>query len=216
MRNLYNEIGDTSVIFLHAREYLSYSLAMEKCWSNARILHCTTMEKSVIFKPFNYVVWFIIAIASFSTELVLLFMRPVVSKLPLLLVSMHCVSLVVLPPAFDALLCDHHPQPCLFWELGMWPTIVIADCYLSSFITCRCWFLFCILWLVLCYSCCSLLSQCAILAAHHHDTCHSMHLVLLEYNKSARFSEIYTRLDNNHDNGLKNGQINEIHRLTKH
>ena len=46
MQNTYNEIGDTSVIFLHAREYLSYSLAMEKCWSNARILHLCSQQAS--------------------------------------------------------------------------------------------------------------------------------------------------------------------------
>ena len=212
MQNTYNEIGDTSVIFLHVREYLSYSLAMEKCWSNARILHCATMEKSVIFKPFNYVVWFIIAIASFSTELGVVVHETccqqastaaclnalcVTSSLAASLWCLPCVTTIPSHACFENSACD--PPSSL----------LIVICHHS-------WFLFCILWLVLCYSCCSLLSHCAILAAHHHDTCHSMHLVLLEYNKSARFSEIYTRLDNNHDNGLKNGQINEIHRLTKH
>ena len=150
MQNTYNEIGDTSVIFLHAREYLSYSLAMEKCWSNARILHRATMEKSVIFKPFNYVVWFIIAIASFSTELGVVVYETccqqastaaclnalcVTSSLAASLWCLPCVTTIPSHACFENSACD--PPSSLLIVICHHSSLVIAD---SCFASCDLFF----------------------------------------------------------------------------
>ena len=150
MQNTYNEIGDTSVIFLHVREYLSYSLAMEKCWSNARILHCATMEKSVIFKPFNYVVWFIIAIASFSTELGVVVHETccqqastaaclnalcVTSSLAASLWCLPCVTTIPSHACFENSACD--PPSSLLIVICHHSSLVIAD---SCFASCDLFF----------------------------------------------------------------------------
>ena len=161
MQNTYNEIGDTSVIFLHAREYLSYSLAMEKCWSNARILHCATMEKSVIFKPFNYVVWFIIAIASFSTELGVV-------------VHETCCQQASTAACLNAL-CVASSLAASLWCLAVWPPSPAMLVLRTRHVTHHrhCWLLFVIIH-DSCFASCDLFF--AILAAH---CCHIVPFLLL-------------------------------------
>ena len=167
MQNTYNEIGDTSVIFLHAREYLSYSLAMEKCWSNARILHCATMEKSVIFKPFNYVVWFIIAIASFSTELGVV-------------VHETCCQQASTAACLNAL-CVASSLAASLWCLAVWPPSPAMLVLRTRHVTHHrhCWLLFVIihhlslLILVLHLVTCSLLFLLLLVVTLCHSCCSS-------------------------------------------